>query len=487
MAMAYDTIHNIQSKTQLDEIVQPSATPIRQHKTSYTFGYQYNASGAGSVRPHAPIHIGDRTFSYDANGNQTGWQHDRNGTRRSITWDEENRIQTILENGQPLTYKYNDAGERVIKRGPQGETVYVNPYFTVRNREVGTKHVFAGTSRVVSKLMKQDKPGSNANGQTPVEKDLYFYHPDHLGSSSYVTDTQGKLYEHLEYFPYGETWVEEATNTQRTPYLFTSKELDEETGLYYFGARYYDPRTSVWQSTDPMLASYLGPGNPGMAPSGAGISNARNLNLLGYGRLNPLKVRDPDGRQTIDDDEVAQIMRQAPGERARAVKAELMKIEPIAEAAAELNPLIAVSAATSGESPTGRKLSTEERALVAGTVAVGPLAKLTARLTGWTRALLGLGKIEAKGSTIAAGGVIRATAHGAERLAQSGFTDDLVRLTKSEGQVLRQADGATVYLRETSLGRFDFIIEGERGIVTAHRNMPQEAIGGLAKRYGWRQ
>ncbi len=56
--------------------------------------------------------------------------------------------------------------------------------------------------------------------------------------------------EHVQYFPFGETWVSEQSNAERLPYLFTSKELDEETALYYFGARYYDPRTSVWQSTD---------------------------------------------------------------------------------------------------------------------------------------------------------------------------------------------------------------------------------------------
>ena len=92
----------------------------------------------------------------------------------------------------------------------------------------------------------------------------------------------------------------------------------------------------------------------------------------------------------------------------------------------------------------------------------------------------------ASDSLLAARGATRATAHGAERLAQSGFTDDLVRLTKSEGQVLRQADGATVYLRESSPGRFDFIVEGERGVITAHTNMPQKAIDGLASRYGWK-
>jgi RHS repeat-associated protein len=135
-----------------------------------------------------------------------------------------------------------------------------------------------------------------------VEKDLYFYHPDHLGSSTYVTDTQGKLYEHLEYFPYGETWVEEATNTQRTPYLFTSKELDEETGLYYFGARYYDPRTSVWQSTDSLLGKYLPSTDPEQVhrmPGLGGIYNTANLTLYSYATRNPLSFRDPDGLATI--------------------------------------------------------------------------------------------------------------------------------------------------------------------------------------------
>ncbi len=77
------------------------------------------------------------------------------------------------------------------------------------------------------------------NGQSEF---IWYYHPDHLGSTGFVTDQNGELYEHVEYFPFGESWVEENSNTQRTPYLFTGKELDEETGLYYFGARYYDAR-----------------------------------------------------------------------------------------------------------------------------------------------------------------------------------------------------------------------------------------------------
>jgi len=93
--------------------------------------------------------------------------------------------------------------------------------------------------------------------------------------------------------------VEENSNTQRTPYLFTAKELDEETGLYYFGARYYDPRTSVWQSADPVLAKYLpsfrkgGEQVPGIA---GGVFESGNLGLYSYGRNNPLRLVDNNGK-----------------------------------------------------------------------------------------------------------------------------------------------------------------------------------------------
>jgi YD repeat-containing protein len=188
-----------------------------------TSDYAYTAT-----QPHAPSHIGQQTFTYDANGNQTGFTDDTSGQRRTIVWDEENRLQSLSENGHTMTYKYDDGGQRVIKRGPQGETAYVNQWFSIRNGQVGTKNVFVGTARVASKLMKQ-------NLQT-FEKDQFFYHTDNLSSTSYVTDTRGRIFEHLEYFPSGETWVQEASNTQRTPFLFAGKELDEETGLYYFGA-----------------------------------------------------------------------------------------------------------------------------------------------------------------------------------------------------------------------------------------------------------
>ena len=84
------------------------------------------------------------------------------------------------------------------------------------------------------------------------EKMQFYYHPDHLGSSSYITNLDGEVVQHIEYVPFGEVFVEERNNIWNTPYLFNAKEFDEETGLYYYGARYYDPRVNLWISVDPL-------------------------------------------------------------------------------------------------------------------------------------------------------------------------------------------------------------------------------------------
>jgi RHS repeat-associated protein len=126
--------------------------------------------------------------------------------------------------------------------------------------------------------------------QLPEDGFVYFYHPDHLGSTAYVTDAAGDVYEHTGYFPHGETWIDQANSSEALPYLFTGKELDQETGLYYFGARYYDPQTALWQSADPALNDFLSDGRIGHPP---------RLSLYAYTWHNPLRLRDPDGRDTF--------------------------------------------------------------------------------------------------------------------------------------------------------------------------------------------
>ena len=88
------------------------------------------------------------------------------------------------------------------------------------------------------------------------EKMQFYYHPDHLGSSSYITNLDGEVAQHIEYVPFGEVFIEERNNTWNTPYLFNAKEFDEETGMYYYGARYYEPRLSLWMCVDRFAEKY---------------------------------------------------------------------------------------------------------------------------------------------------------------------------------------------------------------------------------------
>jgi hypothetical protein len=69
------------------------------------------------------------------------------------------------------------------------------------------------------------------------ETDRYYFHPDHLGSTAYITNAQAQVVQHVEYVAFGETFFEEHLNTNQSPYLFNAKERDEETGMYYYGAR----------------------------------------------------------------------------------------------------------------------------------------------------------------------------------------------------------------------------------------------------------
>lgn len=119
------------------------------------------------------------------------------------------------------------------------------------------------------------------NESNQAEPNRYFYHPDHLGSSSYITDAFGHVRQHIEYMAFGETFLEEHTNSETQPYLYNGKELDRETGLYYYGARYYDPVASMWASVDPMAHKL-----PEWGPYHAM-------------KLNPINVIDPDGGWTF--------------------------------------------------------------------------------------------------------------------------------------------------------------------------------------------
>ncbi len=276
-SMAYDEVGDVVAKSQLHQTAPFGGPPTTQAKTSYNWAYTY-----GGPQPHAPTRIGDRTFHYDLDGNQTGWDSD-GGTHRTIAWDEENRPLAVTDNGQPTPtrFLYDAEGVRTNKLGVHGETLYLSRWFSLRNGGTVSKHVFADGVRVATKV-------------TTSAEFLFFYEPDHLGSAEFITDEQGSAYAHLEYFPSGEIWVDEHSDTLNLPFLFSGKELDDETGLSYFGARYYDARQGEWISADPILDEMLEVGNlesPDLTPGAFRLSGL----VYGYVGNSPSNLVDPDG------------------------------------------------------------------------------------------------------------------------------------------------------------------------------------------------
>ena len=113
---------------------------------------------------------------------------------------------------------------------------------------------------------------------TTNTEEIFFYHSDHLGSTSYITDAKANITQFDAYLPYGELLVDEHSSTEEMPYKFNGKELDEETGLYYYGARYMDPKISMWYGSDPLSEEY------------------ENVSAFVYCHGNPICLFAPDGQ-----------------------------------------------------------------------------------------------------------------------------------------------------------------------------------------------
>ena len=117
---------------------------------------------------------------------------------------------------------------------------------------------------------------------TTNTEEIFFYHSDHLGSTSYITDAKANITQFDAYLPYGELLVDEHSSSEEMPYKFNGKELDQETGLYYYGARYMNPIASIWYGVDPMMEKYP------------------HMSSYAYCMNNPINVIDPIGADTLN-------------------------------------------------------------------------------------------------------------------------------------------------------------------------------------------
>ncbi len=203
---------------------------------------------------------------YDANGNliQDGDFY--------YEYDSFNQLKQIREKNSQgkviARYTYDYLGNRVQKEifnshGRAKITYYPDSNFVKEMDEQGR------IKDIVYYSLDSDLVARKENNQ------MFYYHPDHLGSTSVVTDERGRIIENNHYLPFGE--ILESVNER---YLYTGQELDPESQLYYFGARYYSPYLAKFIQPDTVIQD---PYNP------------QNLNRYSYALNNPYKYNDPSG------------------------------------------------------------------------------------------------------------------------------------------------------------------------------------------------
>jgi RHS repeat-associated protein len=128
-----------------------------------------------------------------------------------------------------------------------------------------------------------------------TDETVYYFLTDHLGSVDVVMDDQGKIVERADYMPFGSDRLRiTSADTTDIDYKFTGKEMDDETGLMYYEARYYDPAIGRFITLDPLLL------DEGSKPLASVLSNPQSLNPYSYVTNNPVRYTDETGEYESD-------------------------------------------------------------------------------------------------------------------------------------------------------------------------------------------
>jgi RHS repeat-associated protein len=387
-----------------------------------SIAYKYDDAGD-------PVKTGSSTNVYDhaaelESGTNVGYSYDSVGER----------IESAPAGQQPTKYGYDQAGRLTsVERAGEGETPAINDSYAYDGTGLrmsqtisgGTTQLTWDTSEEVPLIL--DDGGHHyvyGLGGLPLEQIS-----NSTGAVTYLHHDQqgstrlltGSTGTVTGKCTYSAYGTPTCEGTTTTPLGYDAQYTSTDTGLIYMRARVYDPATAQFLTVDPEVGTTRAPYN--------------------YAGDNPLDEADPSGRSVLG--EIGNFL------------------EP-------LNPI---------------KYYEEE--IESYEDGCGYFASVAHGLEGAV-----IGALDASGAGeegAAAEGAeegLAATAHGAEQLAERGFSGSDIALTKS-GEVLTQSDGATVYVKEVASGRFNVIVEGQRGVVTALKNIPQGAVNRLAQNYGW--
>lgn len=269
-SIVYDDLHRLTSLTR----------PAVSQTTTFSYSPIGNITvngeaGAGTYdyklrMPHAVKSANGKSYAYDANGNMIV-----RGAQQ-LSYDAENRLIQVggASYTSPITFGYDGSGARLWKQGATNLQVWIDGNYEEKQGKV-LFHVLAGRRLVCT----FDATGTNV---------FDYYHPDTLHSTAILTDANGNRRQHYEYTAFGQDRFTESSTAFPLSRRYTSQVLDEDTRLYYYGARYYDPPLARFVQLDTVISDF---GNP------------QSLNRYSYALNNPLRYTDLTGHAADDDNE----------------------------------------------------------------------------------------------------------------------------------------------------------------------------------------
>jgi RHS repeat-associated protein len=236
------------------------------------------------------------SYKYDGHGNMTRMPHFANSADQpNMNWDSRDMLQMVDKGGgSKAYYVYDASGQRMRKvmeqnGTPMNERMYLGGFEIYRKYSAGdtlereTMHIMDDKQRIA--MVETRTLDTAGNDQVPSQLIRYQF-GNHLGSASLEMDDQAQIISYEEYTPYGSTSYQAARSQTETAkrYRYTGKERDEESGLYYYGARYYAPHLCRWIAVDP-----------------SGVK--KSVNVYTYVNNRPISFVDPDGREETPAEE----------------------------------------------------------------------------------------------------------------------------------------------------------------------------------------
>ena len=244
--------------------------------SSWTRNYTTAADSNRLLRTWMGTKVWDETpvqkrteYEYDTHGNMLNLAN--TDPRFGIRWDQRDMIRIInLGGGGQAYYQYDTSKQRTrkyIERNGSGnlETIYLGGYELYRRtvsskvvEEIESHHLFEGEQRVLlvdDVITASGASSPRSDGLTVKAQSLFRYqYSNHLGSAALELDHVGEIISYEEYHPYGTSAYRAINGQIEAPpkrYRYTGKERDEESELYYHGARYYAAWLGRWTSFDP--------------------------------------------------------------------------------------------------------------------------------------------------------------------------------------------------------------------------------------------